>query len=196
MRIGILGGTFNPIHMGHLMIAEHIRQEKNFDKILFIPTGDPPHKEVEVSGIKRAEMVKLAIKGNEHFEMSPIEINREGRTFTVDTLNELKNTYDEMYYIVGSDTIFQFRTWKKFNEVSQMTKFIYMSRPGFEDTNVLMNELDFLRKNFNIQIEQIDGPMLYLSSTYLRDRIKSGKSVKYLLPNSVINYINDEGLYV
>lgn len=196
MKIGILGGTFNPIHMGHLMIAEHIRQEKNFDKILFIPTGDPPHKDVEVPGIKRAEMVRLAISDNRHFEMSPIEVNREGRTFTVDTLNELKNIYDEMHYIVGSDTIFQFRSWKNFKEVAEMTKFIYMLRPGTEDTVVLRDEIEFLRENFSVHIEQIEGPMLYLSSTYLRERIKTGKSIKYLVPDNVIKYINDEGLYV
>ena len=196
MKIGILGGTFNPIHMGHLMIAEHIRQEKNFDKILFIPTGDPPHKEVEVPGKKRAEMLRLAIKDNKHFEMSSLEVNREGITYTVDTLRELKNIYDEIYYIVGSDTIFQFRTWKNFKKVAEMTKFIYMLRPGGEDDNVLFDEIRFLRENFNVKIEQIEGPMLYLSSTYLRERIKSGKSIKYLVPDSVIKYINDEGLYV
>ena len=196
MKIGILGGTFNPIHMGHLMIAEHIRQEKNFDKIIFIPTGDPPHKDVEVPGIKRAEMVRLAISDNKHFEMSPIEVNREGITYTVDTLRELKNIYDEMYYIIGSDTIFQLRTWKNFKEVAKMAKFIYMLRPGTEDVSVLSDEIEFLKENYNAQIEEIEGPMLYLSSTYLRERIKAGKSIKYLVPVSVIKFINDEGLYV
>lgn len=196
MKIGILGGTFNPIHMGHLMIAEHIRQEKSFDKILFIPTGDPPHKEVEVPGKKRTEMLRLAISDNKYFEMSSLEVNREGITYTVDTLRELKNIYDEIYYIVGSDTIFQFRTWKNFKKVAEMTKFIYMLRPGGEDDSVLFDEIRFLRENFNVKIEQIEGPMLYLSSTYLRERIKSGKSIKYLVPDSVIKYINDEGLYV
>lgn len=196
MKIGILGGTFNPIHMGHLMIAEHIRQEKNFDKIIFIPTGDPPHKDVEVPGIKRAEMVRLAISDNKHFEMSPIEVNREGITYTVDTLRELKNIYDEMYYIIGSDTIFQLRTWKNFKEVAKMTKFIYMLRPGTEDASVLSDEIEFLKENYNAQIEEIEGPMLYLSSTYLRERIKGDKSIKYLVPVSVIKFINDEGLYV
>ena len=196
MKIGILGGTFNPIHMGHLMIAEHIRQEMNFDKILFIPTGDPPHKDVEVPGIKRAEMVRLAISDNKHFEMSPIEVNREGITYTVDTLRELKNIYDEMYYIIGSDTIFQLRTWKNFKEVAKMAKFIYMLRPGTEDASVLSDEIEFLKENYNAQIEEIEGPMLYLSSTYLRGRIKADKSIKYLVPVSVIKFINDEGLYV
>ena len=196
MKIGILGGTFNPIHMGHLMIAEHIRQEKNFDKIIFIPTGDPPHKDVEVPGIKRAEMVRLAISDNKHFEMSPIEVNREGITYTVDTLSELKNIYDEMYYIIGSDTIFQLRTWKNFKEVAKMAKFIYMLRPGTEDTRILSDEIEFLKENYNAQIEEIEGPMLYLSSTYLRGRIKADKSIKYLVPVSVIKFINDEGLYV
>lgn len=196
MKIGILGGTFNPIHMGHLMIAEHIRQEKNFDKIIFIPTGDPPHKDVEVPGIKRAEMVRLAIYDNKHFEMSSIEVNREGITYTVDTLRELKNIYDEMYYIIGSDTIFQLRTWKNFKEVAKMAKFIYMLRPGTEDTRILSDEIEFLKENYNAQIEEIEGPMLYLSSTYLRGRIKADKSIKYLVPVSVIKFINDEGLYV
>ena len=121
MKYGIMGGTFNPIHMGHLMIAEYLSEQMNIDKVIFLPTGNPPHKDhLKVDALHRFNMTYLAIMDNPKFIISDIETKRAGFSYTVDTLNELKSLYKgDFYFFLGSDTVFLLKLWKNFDQVAK-----------------------------------------------------------------------------
>ncbi len=195
MKIGIMGGTMNPIHLAHLMIAEHIKEDFNLDKIYFIPTGDPPHKKLEVSSEKRYEMTVIATSDNRDFEVLDIESKREGKSFTVDTMTELSKTKDEYYFIIGTDTLFLLRSWKNFEKISKLTRFIVATRPDYDDDLKIHEEIDNLKKEFGLEIYLASIPRYEISSTDIRNRVKEGRSIKYLVPDDVISYIEKEGLY-
>ena len=195
MKIGIMGGTMNPIHLAHLMIAEHIKEDFNLDKIYFIPTGDPPHKKLEVSSEKRYEMTVIATSDNRDFEVLDIESKREGKSFTVDTMTELSKTKDEYYFIIGTDTLFLLRSWKNFEKISKLTRFIVAIRPDYDDDLKIHEEIDSLKNDFGLKIYLASIPRYEISSTDIRNRVKEGRSIKYLVPDDVISYIEKEGLY-
>lgn len=196
-KYGIFGGSFNPIHYGHLMICEYIKEEMGLDKVIFIPTGNPPHKEIGVSAEDRYEMVKLAISPNPDFEISYIETTRLNLSYTVDTIRELKKIYKEekLYFLIGLDSLFQLKTWKKIGDLSQEIEFVVALRPGYIDKEEINNEIDFLRENFGTKINLIKTPLYEISSTDLRDRIHEGKSLRYLIPKKVLDYIEESGFY-
>ncbi len=194
-KIAIFGGTFNPIHLGHLMVAEFIRSEENLEKVVFLPTGDPPHKAPLISAEDRLKMVEYAIEDNPYFTLSDIEVKREGNSYTIDTIRHfLREGYSEIYYIIGSDTLFQLKTWREYKEVLKILKFYIMRRPGDIEEEIL-KEIEDLKSNYGTEIILVDGPQYKISSTEIRNRIKLGKSVKYLLPQSVIEYIDRRDLY-
>ncbi|WP_036728494.1 MULTISPECIES: nicotinate-nucleotide adenylyltransferase [Peptoniphilus] len=193
-KYGIMGGTFNPIHFGHLMISEYIRIEMELDKIIFIPTGNPPHKKT-IDAKFRFEMTSIAIEDNENFMISDIETNKIGNSYSIDTVKQLKNKLDgKFYFIIGSDTLFQLRTWKKFDELSEEVEFICAVRPNYTASEDLRKELKELEK-YNATVHVVETPLYEISSTDLRNRFKLNKSVKYLVPDNVIIYINDNKLY-
>lgn len=196
-KYGIFGGSFNPIHYGHLMICEYIKEEMGLDKVIFIPTGNPPHKDLGVSAEDRYEMVRLAISPNPDFEISDIETTRVNLSYTVDTIRELKKIYKEekLYFLIGLDSLFQLKTWKKIGDLSQEIEFVVALRPGYIDKEEINNEIDFLRKNFGTKINLIKTPLYEISSTDLRDRIHEGKSLRYLIPKKVLDYIEESGFY-
>ena len=196
-KYGIFGGSFNPIHYGHLMICEYIKEEMGLDKVIFIPTGNPPHKEIEVSAEDRYEMVRLAISPNPDFEISDIETTRVKMSYTVDTIRELKKIYKEekLYFLIGLDSLFQLKTWKKIGDLSQEIEFVVALRPGYIDKEEINKEIDFLRENFGTKINLINTPLYEISSTDLRDRIHEGKSLRYLIPKKVLDYIEESGFY-
>ena len=196
-KYGIFGGSFNPIHYGHLMICEYIKEEMGLDKVIFIPTGNPPHKDLGVSAEDRYEMVKLAISPNPDFEISDIETTRVNLSYTVDTIRELKKIYKEekLYFLIGLDSLFQLKTWKKIGDLSQEIEFVVALRPGYIDKEEIDNEIDFLRENFGTRINLIKTPLYEISSTDLRDRIHEGKSLRYLIPKKVLDYIEESGFY-
>lgn len=196
-KYGIFGGSFNPIHYGHLMICEYIKEEMGLDKVIFIPTGNPPHKEIEVSAEDRYEMVRLAISPNPDFEISDIETTRVKMSYTVDTIRELKKIYREekLYFLIGLDSLFQLKTWKKIGDLSQEIEFVVALRPGYIDKEEINKEIDFLRENFGTKINLIKTPLYEISSTDLRDRIHEGKSLRYLIPKKVLDYIEESGFY-
>ncbi len=196
-KYGIFGGSFNPIHYGHLMICEYIKEEMGLDKVIFIPTGNPPHKDLGVSAEDRYEMVKLAISPNPDFEISDIETTRVNLSYTVDTIRELKKIYKEekLYFLIGLDSLFQLKTWKKIDDLSQEIEFVVALRPGYIDKEEIDNEIDFLRENFGTRINLIKTPLYEISSTDLRDRIHEGKSLRYLIPKKVLDYIEESGFY-
>ncbi|MBS4537159.1 nicotinate-nucleotide adenylyltransferase [Clostridium sp. D2Q-11] len=198
IKIGLMGGTFNPIHIGHLVMAEEIRKGFGLDKVLFIPTGNPPHKLIEgqVSSEDRYIMTLLATASNEHFEVSDIETKRIGTSYTVDTIKELKEIYPmaEFYFITGADAILEIETWKNTKELLDSCKFIAATRPGY-NMNELKSGIQKLEKKYNRQISSLSIAPIDLSSTDIRKRLKVGKTVKYMIPDSVINYINKKNLY-
>ena len=196
-KYGIFGGSFNPIHYGHLMICEYIKEEMGLDKVIFIPTGNPPHKELELSAEDRYEMVRLAISPNPDFEISDIETTRVKKSYTVDTIRELKKIYKEekLYFLIGLDSLFQLKTWMKIGDLSQEIEFVVALRPGYLDKEEVNKEIDFLRENFGTKINLIKTPLYEISSTDLRDRIREGESLRYLIPKKVLDYIEESGFY-
>jgi len=198
VRLGIAGGTFDPIHIGHLIIAEVARQECDLDKVLFIPTGVPPHKTgyAVTPAACRYEMVRMAIMDNPYFEVSDIEVKREGFTYTVDTLRELKRIYPadvEFFFIIGSDTLPEVKGWREASRVVKYCHFVVYARPGYD---VAEREIRFLRETMGASIYTIQGPLLDISSTDIRDRIERKKSIRYLVPPAVEEYIYKNHLYV
>lgn len=198
-KIGLLGGTFNPIHYGHLIIAEQIRELCGFDKILFIPSGMPPHKDVtQVTGAQhRLTMVKLAVESNPNFLVSTMEADRKGYTYTIDTLRELRSNYNietRFYFIIGADNVPELVTWKDFKTVFGMCEFIATYRPGY-DTKSTSLLIDQLEKDYLAKITLVPMLLIDISSTDIRKRVVEGRSIKYLVPEKVEEYIYKNNLY-
>lgn len=194
-KYAIMGGTFNPIHMGHLMISEYIRNEMGIDEVIFIPTGNPPHKKTIDSDI-RYKMVSLAIEDNPYFSISDIETKKNINSYSVDTVREIQSTIEgKFYFIIGSDTLFQLKTWKRFDELAKNIEFICAMRPQYLSTKALEMELKYLSDKYEATVHIIETPLYEISSTDLRSRIQNGKSVKYLIPQKVIDYIEEANLY-
>lgn len=187
MRIGILGGTFNPIHAGHLILAEEVREKLGLDKIIFVPTYLPPHKDNSdiAKAADRFVMIKTAINGNKFFLVSDIEIRRNGRSYTIDSLREFKKIYphDELYFIIGSDLLKYLDDWKDLNEIVKMVKFVVATRPGYP--------LEKIPSYIStIPIRAVD-----ISGFEIRCAIKENKSFRYLVPEGVFKYIDRKRLY-
>ena len=187
MKIGILGGTFNPVHVGHLILAEEAREKLGLDKIIFIPANLPPHKDnIDIANPQaRLKMLKLATKGNKYFVVSDIEIKRLGRSYTIDTIKTLKDKYskDELYFIIGSDLLKYLEEWRDLNEIFKIVKFIVATRPGYPLENI-----PAYIKTLGIRAVDISG-------FSVRQCVKEGKSFRYLVPEAVFEFINKTKLY-
>ena len=197
-RIGLIGGTFDPIHNGHLLLAENSRKVFNLDKIIFMPAGIPPHKRDKhiSSNVHRYNMTLLAINSNENFFLSDMELKKEGVSFTIDTIKYLKSNYrdSEIYFILGSDSLFQIDTWKDYEELLTLCNFIVVARPHYNNEK-LRNLVDNLNNLYNSSIHIVEGPVLDISSSEIRDRVRKGLSISYLVPKPVEEYIYKHGLY-
>ena len=198
MKIGILGGTFSPIHYGHLLLAETAYDRFGLDKVLVMPAGDPYFKDLNkiASDDHRENMTRLAIADNHHFEFSDIELRREGNTYTVDTLVELTEAYpnDELFLIVGSDTLYSIEKWYRPEQIFQMAKLLTSCRNiEREELNV---QIDHLKEKYGAKIYNLYMPNIDISSTDIRDKVKHGMSIRYYTPDSVIKYIQDNKLYL
>ena len=196
-KIGIFGGSFNPIHIGHLVIAEAAWQEFGLEKVIFIPTADTPQKDMHnIDKHLRYEMVRLAIAGNDHFSISPIEIEREGISYTVDTIRELRERCDvntDFYFIAGTDAVADLPEWKYNKELLHACYFISASRP--EKKEKLAKTIAFFGELEKEKILTLKTPELAISSTILRDWLARGVSTRYLMPDSVIQFIKEHHLY-
>lgn len=188
MRIGILGGTFNPIHIGHLILAEEALSKLNLDKVVFVPTYLPPHKNVEgkVKPQERLRMAKLAIEGNPAFEISTFEIESKKKSYSVETLKEFRKKYGkaaQLFFLTGSDLLKDLFSWKDVSEIFKMSKFIVANRPGYPVTDVPE------------EAETVVITPIQVSSEDIRRRLKAGRSIRYLVPEKVRDYIIVHNLY-
>jgi nicotinate-nucleotide adenylyltransferase len=186
MKVGILGGTFDPIHIGHLIAASSVYEALNLDTVVFIPAGDPWQKRDRdlSSGQQRLEMVKLAIAGNDRFQASDIEIARSGATYAIDTVREWKklNPEDEIFWIVGSDALSGIPSWHEWESFVSEVKIVAVNRIGQNDPV----PFDFV---------SVEMPEVRISATELRDRFTNKLDTQYLVPQKVSQYISDPGLY-
>ncbi|MCJ7841807.1 nicotinate-nucleotide adenylyltransferase [Lederbergia sp. NSJ-179] len=185
-RIGILGGTFDPPHLGHLIIANEVLHALDLDQIAFMPNQEPPHK-TRTSGTTesdRIRMLELAIKGNPFFMIERIELARQGKSYSLDTMIKLKeaNPEVEYYFIIGADMVEYLPKWHGIDQLVQLVQFIGVNRP-----NYLLDS--------PYPVRYIDVPQMDISSTMIREKRKKSISIKYLLPDNVIQYIEENGLY-
>lgn len=197
-KVGIMGGTFNPIHNGHLILAEHAREYCRLDEILFMPSGNSYMKDCEqiLDGETRISMTALAIEDNPYFVLSAMEVERKGPTYTCETLAELKKLHPETeyYFIVGTDNLFSIETWWKPEEILACCTLIVAAR-GAKDESAILKKAADLKEKYNARIILLPERKFDISSTEIREKIKRGESVRYLLPDKVITYIEKNRLY-
>ncbi|HEX2914106.1 MAG TPA: nicotinate-nucleotide adenylyltransferase [Chloroflexia bacterium] len=199
MRLGIMGGTFDPIHNGHLLIAQEAGWRLELDRVLFIPTGNPPHKQNHeiASDEHRCRMVQLAIADNPLFELSTIELERQGFSYTVDTLEALHARYGpgtDFYFITGADAAADLLTWHLPQRILELAHLVVAERPGYQ-LPVAKLQAGLPGINLAKRLVMLDVPMVEVSSHELRERIARCIPVKYLLPDEVMAYIVQEKLY-
>lgn len=211
--IGLFGGTFNPIHMGHLRSAEEIGDSFKLNRVIFIPASHPPHKKKEgmISALQRAEMVRLAISDNPRFSLSEVELHRPGKSYSIETIEHFRRQFGpetQLFFILGLDAFLEINTWKEYGALFDLCHFVVMTRPGFEKNfsrEHLPVELagDFCYDSEKDGFAHRSGFLVYpreitaldISSTRIRDDVQKGQSIKYLLPEAVERYIHYHRLY-
>ncbi|HDH04256.1 MAG TPA: nicotinate (nicotinamide) nucleotide adenylyltransferase [Nitrospirae bacterium] len=218
MKIGVYGGTFNPIHYGHLRSAEEVFEMLSLDKVLFITSGKTPFDKPDLEKAEhRYEMVKKAVNGNRHFEASDIEIKRRGRSYTVETIGSLGDKYreSELFFILGIDAFLDLPNWNQPDKLINLANIVIISRPGYMYAGLslspylknvsekILRELDKgIKSNFSSDISKTRKAFLCkvtglnISASHIRHLIASGKNIKYLLPDSVKSYIISNKLFV
>lgn len=193
--IGILGGSFNPVHNGHIQMAKIVSQELGIPEIILLPVGNPPHKSDLESSEHRYNMLKLAVEGNPGLTVSRIEIDRPGKTYTIDTLRELNALYKSsaIYYIIGEDTLPELKTWRECEAVLKTTSFAVVRRAGCDcDIEEL---LQYYERKYGTEITVCQKKGLLISSSGIRQAIRKGEDVSGLLPDGVWTYIRKNHLY-
>lgn len=197
-KIGIMGGTFNPIHNGHLFLAENAFEQAGLDKVLFMPSKNPPHKMKvrQVNEQQRVEMVQLAIQDNSHFELSEFELKREGITYTADTLTLLKqeNPDTQYYFIVGTDSLFMMQNWMKPDIIFNLCTVVVAGRDN-DNEEIINQQIHSLETTFHANIIFVKMPLIDISSEDIRNRLANEKTVRYYMPGTVIDYIKTNKLY-
>jgi nicotinate-nucleotide adenylyltransferase len=196
-RLGLMGGTLNPVHWGHLVLAEAAREAFDLAEVIWIPAGDPPHKpDADLAPQEhRFAMTELAIAGNPHFRASRLELDRPGPSYTLDTLRHFHaqgHAPDDLHFITGSDTMRDFLTWHRPAEVIQAARFVVAERPGcpFESLR------EILPPEFLPRIVRLPAPLVEFSSTEIRTRLRAGRSIRYRVPPSVEDYLRGHRLYL
>ena len=199
MRIGVFGGSFDPVHLGHLILAENCRQQANLDQVLFIPCAMSPHKRDGAHGTdrQRLEMLDLAIGGHRDFVRSDMEIKRGGVSYTIDTLRELEESQpdNEWFFLMGADSLESFSSWKEPDEILKLAKPIVVGRPGSEiDLGSLEknSSADYVKSLRDLSVE---SPLIEISSSNIRQRVAESKSIRFLVPRSIEQYIVTQKMY-
>lgn len=192
LRLGVMGGVFDPIHIGHLFTAEEARIKFNLYKVIFVPSLQPIHKRNDqITDIKhRLKMTYLATEGNPHFEVSEIEVNRPGPSYTIDTIKEFRKIYGwqtDIFFITGADAFLEIDTWYKKDELLKLCQFVAATRPGYD--------LNKLNDNFKKVLKIMEIPALAISSTDIRYRVKNNLNIKYIVLEEVRKYIYKNKLY-
>jgi nicotinate-nucleotide adenylyltransferase len=212
MNIGLMGGTFNPVHLAHLRIADEARELCGLQRVLFIPAADPPHKPLagDVAFAVRCEMVRLAIAGNQFFELSDIEGQRGGKSYSIDTIAYMHTQYpdDELFFIIGSDSFFEIGLWHRYAEIFRLCHLVVVDRPGRPVVNPLELLPVAIRGEFRysdspriLQHESgrrvyiLKGKCLDISSTAIRSRVAAGSPITSLVPPAVEAYIKEQRIY-
>lgn len=185
-KVGILGGTFDPPHIGHLIIADQVLKKCRLDEIWFMPNYLPPHKEKRTNStnLDRLQMLRLAIQGHPSFKIETIELGRKGKSYTYDTIRLLKEREPDtdFSFIIGADMVEYLPNWYKTDELMKLVRFIGVNRPDF-------------KRETTYPIEYVDIPWIHVSSSMIREYIADRMPVKYLLPDAIIQYIEEHGLY-
>ena len=193
MKKGIMGGTFDPIHLGHLVTAEEVRDYFHLDEVVFVPSARPPHKvgQVITSPEHRYLMVVLATITNPYFRVSRVELERVGPSYAVDTLRYFREFWgdeSEIYFITGADAFAQISRWNNPEELFRLCTFVAATRPGYKMVS--------MEEKYRQKVKMIEVSALAIASSEIRRRVKKGESIKYLVPEAVENYIKKNGLYV
>ncbi|MEG0323215.1 MAG: nicotinate-nucleotide adenylyltransferase [Raoultibacter sp.] len=196
-RLGIMGGTFDPIHIGHLACADQARETFNLDAVIFVPAGNPVFKKDKqvTPAAERLEMCRLAVESNPAFDASALEIDRGGDTYTVDTLRQLRAHYPdnvELYFITGADAVFSIVKWRESSEIARLAKLIAVTRPGYAMSE---EKKRYLAEQTDFSVTYTEVTALSISSSDLRKRVAEGKSIRYLTMQRVLDYVKSHGLY-
>ncbi len=200
-KIGIMGGTFDPPHFGHLLIAETARDAFSLDAVMFMPSGRSYFKDRQTRRVsdkyERLEMTRLAVRDNPFFTVTDMEVMREGRTYTAETMEILtrENPDTDYFFIVGADTVVTMRTWYHPEQVFASCTILAAVREESVKSSALLMEMEALQKEFGARIHLMDVPNVAFSSTDIKNRLEAGRSVRYMLPEAVINYIRERELY-
>jgi nicotinate-nucleotide adenylyltransferase len=212
MRVGILGGTFNPIHLGHLRATEEVREALRLDLVYFVPTAIPPHKPADelAASEHRLAMVKLATKGNRYFMVSDVEIRRAGRSYTIDTVRHFISTLRApctLFLLMGGDAFADLETWKDADELTRICSIAVHSRPGRNETELpsaslaALKHFGYIKQNNDYvhpsgqTLTFVDTTILPISATLIREKLRRHLSVRYFTPGDVVDYIARHGLY-
>jgi nicotinate-nucleotide adenylyltransferase len=200
MRLGIFGGTFDPIHLGHLILAEHCREACRLDRVLFIPAGQPPHKsERQITpGRERLDMVELAIAGHAAFAASSIEVDRQGPSYSAETLAEVARQHPgaEIFFLMGSDSLADLPLWYQPARIATLATLVVATRPGsaLPDVSAIREVIGGAAAERLLQ-HIVEIPLVQISSSAIRARVAAGQSVRYLVPRAVECFIDTHGLY-
>ncbi len=199
LRVGIMGGTFDPIHNGHLILAECAYEQYRLDKILFLPSGNPPHKQERPDGAsdnERLQMVALAIADNPHFYLEKKEMGRSGYTYTYETLQMLCSSHPdtEYYFIIGADSLMAFDTWKYPEKICRYCTLLAAVRNDLS-SELMQRKADELKERYGANIYFLDSPQLDISSTDLRRRFRNHRTLRYYVPDCVCDYIETHKVY-
>ncbi len=190
MKVGMYGGTFDPIHLAHLVVAEYAQSELALDQLLFVPSFVPPHKLSNKISLPdhRLAMLNLAVKENPGFDVCAFELEKGGTSFTIDTLYYLHSRFNinrkDLFLVIGADNLVDFHRWKAPDDILAAAQIVVAGRPSYEIENPIYDDFIFL-----------NSPLLEISASMIRERIQNNKSVKYLLPDAVIEYIREHELY-
>ncbi|ADL42598.1 nicotinate (nicotinamide) nucleotide adenylyltransferase [Caldicellulosiruptor obsidiansis OB47] len=194
MRVALFGGTFNPIHIGHLIMAQYVLNFSQVQKVVFVPNGHPPHKIEDVADASdRFEMVKISIEDNPYFDISDFEIKKSGPSWTIDTLKYFSSIYERVCFIIGSDNLSEIVNWYKAEEILRRYSLIVLPRE--RDLCAIKKEIEKLSSKYAQEITLIQMPIVDISSTEIRKLIRQNKSIRYMVHPKVEEYIKRKGLY-
>jgi nicotinate-nucleotide adenylyltransferase len=199
MRIGIFGGSFDPVHLGHLIIAEQCREQARLDQVWFMPSATAPHKPEGAIATprQRREMLELAIAGHQAFRVSPLEADRGGTSYTVDTLRTIRDQQpgDELFLLIGGDSLAELSTWRDPAEICRLATPLVYTRPGSEASLESLAQWCEPERMNRIAAAQVDSLLVAISSTLIRERSRLGRSIRFLVPRAVELYLRSAGIY-